>query len=154
MLLDNFEKTREKINLELIKRLDTNKYNYYNQLTLLKENSFKDESYIRDDMKFNIENHKEITFTYIENKSIGVNSIGSDLRALSINNIKLEYNNFKQCIFKNIKFKKSSFYGSEFSQCTFENVEFDECDFYYEDSSMTVFSDNTSFENCRFKRCN
>ena len=28
MLLDNFEKTREKINLELIKRLDTNKYNY------------------------------------------------------------------------------------------------------------------------------
>lgn len=89
MLLDNFEKTREKINLELIKRLDTNKYNYYNQLTLLKENSFKDEYYIKDDIKFNIENHKEITFTYIENKSIGVNSIGSDLSTLSINNIKL-----------------------------------------------------------------
>ncbi len=154
MLLDNFEKTREKINLELIKRLDENKYNYYNQLTLLKENSFKDEYYIKDDMKFNIENHKEITFTYIENKSIGVNLIGSDLSTLSINNIKLVYNNFKQCIFKNIKFNKSSFYGSEFSQCTFENVEFDECNFYYEDSSMTVFSDNTSFKNCIFKKCN
>ncbi|MDU2197929.1 MAG: hypothetical protein E7E21_05890, partial [Peptostreptococcaceae bacterium] len=108
--MDNFEKTREKINLELIKRLDENKYNYYNQLTLLKENSFKDEYYIKDDMKFNIENHKEITFTYIENKSIGVNLIGSDLSTLSINNIKLVYNNFKQCIFKNIKFNKSSFY--------------------------------------------
>lgn len=154
MLLDNFEKTREKINLELIKRLDENKYNYYGQLTLLKEDSFKNEDYIKDNMKFNIEAYKDITFTYIENKTIGADSIESNLSALSINNIRLVYNNFKQCIFKNIKFKKIYFYGSEFLQCVFENVEFDECDFYCENASITVFSQNTYFINCTFKKCN
>lgn len=154
MLLDNFEKTREKINLELIKRLDINKYNYYNKLLLLKENKSNDKYSIIEGTKFNIENNKEIIFTYIENKIIGINSIKDDFKILSIDNINLKYNKFKKCVFKNIKFKKSSFYGSEFSQCKFENVEFDECDFYYDDYSMTIFSDNTSFKNCIFKKCN
>lgn len=108
MQLQNVEKIKKNINIELENRINNHKKNYYLQLNLYNNRFLKSENHIkgkstldRED-KYNIEDKGKILFTHIEDKSIK-GHINKDINIISY--AKLEYNNFKRCKFKDIIFK-------------------------------------------------
>ena len=156
MQLQNVEKIKKNINIELENRINNHKKNYYLQLNLYNNRFLKSENHIkgkstldRED-KYNIEDKGKILFTHIEDKSIK-GHINKDINIISY--AKLEYNNFKRCKFKDIIFKDCIFNGNMFSKCIFENVLFENCRFYKSDN-INIFSDECIFMKSIFKNCN
>ena len=156
MQLQNVEKIKKNINIELENRINNHKKNYYLQLNLYNNRFLKSENHIkgkstldRED-KYNIEDKGKILFTHIEDKSIK-GHINKDINIISY--AKLEYNNFKRCKFKDIIFKDCIFNGNIFSKCIFENVLFENCRFYKSDN-INIFSDECIFMKSIFKNCN
>ena len=156
MQLQNVEKIKKNINIELENRINNHKKNYYLQLNLYNNRFLKSENHIkgkstldRED-NYNIEDKGKILFTHIEDKSIK-GHINKDINIISY--AKLEYNNFKRCKFKDIIFKDCIFNGNIFSKCIFENVLFENCRFYKSDN-INIFSDECIFMKSIFKNCN
>ena len=156
MQLQNVEKIKKNINIELENRINNHKKNYYLQLNLYNNRFLKSENHIkgkstldRED-NYNIEDKGKILFTHIEDKSIK-GHINKDINIISY--AKLEYNNFKRCKFKDIIFKDYIFNGNIFSKCIFENVLFENCRFYKSDN-INIFSDECIFMKSIFKNCN
>ena len=136
MQLQNVEKIKKNINIELGNRINNHKKNYYLQLNLYNNRFLKSENHIkgkstldRED-KYNIEDKGKILFTHIEDKSIK-GHINKDINIISY--AKLEYNNFKRCKFKDIIFKDCRFYKSD---------------------NINIFSDECIFMKSIFKNCN
>ena len=76
MQLQNVEKIKKNINIELENRINNHKKNYYLQLNLYNNRFLKSENHIkgkstldRED-NYNIEDKGKILFTHIEDKSI------------------------------------------------------------------------------------
>lgn len=161
MEIDNIDKTRKKINLELEGRLAENKKNYYFQLSSFKSNLSIKEHYVSDgnsstslDDVYDLGNKSETIFTSINRKVIGKMKFDNDKQLKTINGIKINYNKFKDCIFANVRFKNCTFYGTVFSSCTFKDVAFENCYFSKSVKDIVVFNDKSTFINSYFKNCN
>lgn len=96
-----------------------------------------------------IRDKSEVIFTIIDNKIIGNDS--SELKI--VEDAKIHYNKFNECIFKNIKFKNCSIYGSVFSGCNFNNVVFDNCNFFKSPVDISIFDCGCLFRDCSFENC-
>ncbi len=156
MQFRNIEKIKKNIKIELENRINNHKKNYYLQLNsynnkfLKYENNIKGKSTLDREDNYNIEDKGKILFTHIEDKNIKGNIING-LNIISY--VKLEYNDFKRCKFKDIIFKDCKFNGNIFSKCIFENVLFENCSFYKFDN-INIFSDECIFMKSVFKNCN
>ena len=156
MQFRNSEKLKKNINIELENRINNHKKNYYLQLNaynrkfLKYENHIKGKSTLDKEDNYNICDKGTLLFNHIEDKSIKGN-ISKDLNIISY--VKLEYNDFKRCKFKDVIFKDCIFNGNIFSKCIFENVLFENCGFYRLDN-INIFSDDCIFIKTIFKNCN
>lgn len=155
MIIDNFERTRKMVKLEIKDRLDESMQNYYYQLNLHKDKHVvegidSEENKNVDILK--IESHTVNTFNIIENKKIGTDVISLNEELMKISYSKLSYNKFINCTFDSIRFINCTFGGSTFDNCNFNNVKFEDCDF--SNGSIAIFDKDTKFKNCYFKNCN
>ena len=132
MQLQNVEKIKKNINIELENRINNHKKNYYLQLNLYNNRFLKSENHIkgkstldRED-NYNIEDKGKILFTHIEDKSIK-GHINKDINIISY--AKLEYNNFKRCKFKDIIFKSIETGYKRINDIP--NDQWEICDLYY-----------------------
>lgn len=144
--MNNFEKNKSKINIELEQRLRKHHDRYTTELS--KYNNIKDKlSNNSNDNYYFIENNN-IMFETLKNKIIISNN--KEL----IKDTMINYNKLSSCEIKNIKFENCSFYGTTFSNCSFENVTFDRCSFNNVADSTTIFENQCKFDKCRFLNCN
>lgn len=155
MRIYDFDKNRKIISIELEERLIKS-----NEKINIKESSY------RSDNKYKISEiygeNKEILnidkvkypFTYIQNKTIGTQSLDSKHIYKSISNKNIDYNKFVSCNFNNIKFENCTFFGSEFKNCTFHNVDFCHCNFEDEEKLIALFKDNCELKSCNFYNTN
>ena len=156
MQLRNIEKIKKNINIELENRIDNHKKNYYSELKSYNSGFFKyknntsEKSTLNIEEDYHIDDRQKILFTNIENKTIK-GSESKDLNIISY--LKLEYNNFKKCKFKDLIFKDCIFNGNTFVKCVFENVLFENCRFY-KSENINIFLDECIFINSVFKNSN
>ncbi|WP_455540100.1 ion channel [Terrisporobacter sp.] len=155
MQVYDFEKNRNKISLELEERYIKSKgkleelKDYYKNI-----GDFKEKKYSGSDKEvIDLEDIKD-NFSYIENKIIGIKDLKSEHIHISICNKNLDYNEFVNCSFNNVKFENCTFHGNIFYNCVFDNVSFSYCNFEDEQGIITSFENNCLLKNCSFYKNN
>lgn len=106
---------------------------------------------------------ENMSFSKISNRFIGSEIFINGKNYIAISKIHMDYNQFENCIFKNLRFYKCTFYGSIFNKCYFENVVFESCTFIDGGQSITkkeryssssYFYNKCHMSNCSFINCN
>lgn len=147
MQIYNINKMKRNTNIELDNRIQKHL-----------KNSFTTKGYIQGKCLSGLENiyniqsntiHKNIVVDYkvINNQELKYNQYKV------IDGARIEFNDFRNCTFENIKFKKCTFFGTKFSKCCFQNIIFEDCIFFKEDN-IVIFNDNCLLNKTTFDKCN
>ncbi|MGL5346525.1 MAG: ion channel [Peptostreptococcaceae bacterium] len=147
MQIYNINKMKRNVSLELENRVDEHLKKH-----LSKEKYIQGKSTSLLDDIYSIESNTIHQYTLIGCKTIKNTNLKEDKLKI-INGAKVEFNDFINCRFNNIKFKNCTFFGTKFSKCVFENIIFEGCTFFKE-NEIAIFNEGSLLKKTSFKNCN
>lgn len=151
----NFKKISDEIYTKLIKKEEENDIKFKKKLSSINPSTLVYYEFIENE-RYNINlidsNKKIIGLKFINKKIIGLNK-DNLLQRKKIVEMYFKYDEFRECHFENVEFINCIFIGNKFLNCEFKNVEFINCKFYKDKESVLVIDDNTTFIECKFRKC-